>query len=374
MCDSIIGSVRCNLLSLLAALLVQTVGAGAADAATLWVSPDGRAGAPGSADAPLPSLAEAAGRAQPGDVIKIAGGTYAGAQPIRLGASGTADALIRIEPADATRPLFDFSAQRFEQRASGIVVQGDYWHVIGVEVIGSAHNGIQVTGHHNIIERCITHENQDSGIQLNAPASENLVLNCDSYRNVDRPTHGENADGFAAKFEIGPGNIFRGCRAWENADDGFDLWKAPVPVRIESCVAFRNGINLWGIEGFTGNGNGFKLGGDFIPAAHMVTGCVATDQPARGFDQNNNMSGLTVEQCTAIRCKSGFSFTRTPSTGQPHVLRGNLAWDAPAMLVEGTVQERNQWFHADGSPAPARIGKPTPPGTPKSTRRRPATP
>ena len=73
-------------------------------------------------------------------------------------------------------------------------------------------------------------------------------------------------------------------------------------MRIENCVAFRNGLDLWGIEGFTGNGNGFKLGGDFIPAAHVVIGCVATDQPKRGFDQNNNTAGLTVEHCTAIRC------------------------------------------------------------------------
>jgi hypothetical protein len=54
------------------------------------------------------------------------------------------------------------------------------------------------------------------------------------------------ADGFGAKFEVGPGNVFRGCRVWENADDGFDLWKAPFPVGIENCVAFRNGLDLWG--------------------------------------------------------------------------------------------------------------------------------
>ncbi len=318
--------------------------------ATLLVAPDGE------------SLAAAAARAQPGDVIRVASGVYSLAQPVRFARSGTAAQPIVVEAAGGDRPVFDFSAQTFESRRNGIEVHGDYWHLVGLEVIGAARNGINVSGHHNVIERCATHANQDSGLQLSAPASDNLVLDCDSYRNVDRPTRGENADGFAAKFLIGPGNVFRGCRAWENADDGFDLWKAPEPVRIEYCVAFRNGVDVWGIAGFTGNGNGFKLGGDYVPAAHVVIGCVAMDQPVRGFDQNNNMAGLTVEHCTAVRCKIGFAFVRTPATGQPHVLRDNVSWDAPARLVAGTVQERNEWRQADGTPATPTILPPTPPG------------
>jgi hypothetical protein len=314
-----------------------------AEAATFFVAPTGRAGAVGTAAEPFGSLVEAADHAQTGDVIRVAGGIYKHDQPVRLSKSGTAEAPIRIEWADAKWPVLDFSAQKFEERTSGIAVQGDYWQIVGLEVVGAARSGINVTGHHNTIEQCRIHENQGSGVDIAAPASHNLVLNCDSYRNVDRPTRGQNADGFGAKFQIGPGNIFRGCRAWENADDGFDLWKAPHPVCIENCVAFRNGLDLWGIEGFTGNGNGFKLGGDFVAAAHVVTGCVATDQPKQGFDQNNNTAGLTVEHCTAIRCQYGFSFTLATTTGQPHVLRDNIGWDAPAVFVEGTVQEHNLW-------------------------------
>lgn len=318
-----------------------------AAAATLWVAPNGQAGAAGTAEAPLASLAEAAARAQAGDVIRIAGGTYPHTRSVQLVGSGTAAAPIRIEPADTRWPRFDFSAQQFEQRQSGIIVQGDYWHLVGIEVIGSSRSGINVTGHHNIIERCRTRDNQGSGVDLSAPASHNLVLNCDSYRNVDRPTRGQNADGFGAKFEVGPGNVFRGCRAWENADDGFDLWKAPYPVRIENCVAYRNGLDLWGIAGFTGNGNGFKVGGDFVSAAHVVTGCVAMDQPKRGFDQNNNTGTLLFERCTALRCGIGFSVILNPKSGEPNVLRDNVAWDAPVVLVHGTVEVNNLWSAAD---------------------------
>jgi len=328
--------------------------------AEIYVAPTGKTGAAGTAAAPLAGLDEAVGRAHAGDVIRVAGGTYKYDKVVRLSASGTATAPIRVEPADAARPLFDFSAEKFSDRNSGILVSGDYWQVVGLEVIGTARFGIETTGHHNVIERCVAHDNQNTGIQLSAPASYNLVLNCDSYRNVDRPTRGENADGFGAKYQIGAGNIFRSCRAWENADDGFDLWKAPFPVHIEYCVAFRNGVDLWGIEGYVGNGNGIKIGGDFIPAAHVVIGCVAMDQPNRGFDQNNNTGGLTVEQCTAIRCKFGFSFTTATVTGQPHALRDNVSWDAPAEVVTGTVLERNRWMTADGVPWDPTIGESLP--------------
>src|SRR6266481_6224229 len=92
--------------------------------------------------------------------------------------------------------------------------------------------------------------------------SNNLVLNCDSIRNYDAPVGG-NADGFTAKWSLGPGNVFRGCRAWENSDDGWDLWMETSTVLINTCWAFRNGSNVFASGSFNGNGNGFKLGGNF---------------------------------------------------------------------------------------------------------------
>ena len=81
----------------LASCMIATA---AATAATIVVAPTGRAGAAGTDAAPLASLAEAASRAKAGDVIRLVGGTYRHAETIRLTASGTAGAPIRIEPAD----------------------------------------------------------------------------------------------------------------------------------------------------------------------------------------------------------------------------------------------------------------------------------
>jgi hypothetical protein len=65
------------------------------------------------------------------------------------------------------------------------------------------------------------------------------TLNCDSTRNFDGPVGG-NADGFSAKWSLGPGNVFSGCRSWENFDDGWGLWMGSQPVLITNCWAFRN--------------------------------------------------------------------------------------------------------------------------------------
>lgn len=49
-------------------------------------------------------------------------------------------------------------------------------------------------------------------------------MNCDAHDNYDGYSEGDsgNVDGFGghANKETSTGNIFRGCRAWNNGDDG----------------------------------------------------------------------------------------------------------------------------------------------------------
>jgi hypothetical protein len=95
-------------------------------------------------------------------------------------------------------------------------------------------NGIYIQSYYNIVENCILFNNNDTGIQISNGGSYNLVINCDSYLNNDPLTNGENADGFAAKLGIGPGNVFRGCRAWNNSDDGYDMYEAADTVLVDN--------------------------------------------------------------------------------------------------------------------------------------------
>ena len=332
---------------LVSLLLVIGLGAATPPSATgrtWYVSTTGKRGAAGTDQAPLASLSEAAARARAGDVIRLATGTYREGRTIRLDAAGTEKQPVRIEAADMERPVLDFAEQPENEKGSrGLEIAGDYWQIVGIEVAHAGSFGFFITGSHNIVHRCVARENRNTGIQLDARASYNLISDSDSYRNFDPETLGENADGFAAKHGVGPGNVFRGCRSYQNADDGFDLWMAPYPIVIEDSVAFRNGYNLWGIEDFQGDGNGFKLGGNYIDAAHQVRRCVSIENPLNGFDQNHNLGALTIEDSVAIRCGRGFALPETARRGH-NVLRGNSSFGCQNLLEPHVTSVGNHWY------------------------------
>ena len=131
--------------------------------------------------------------------------------------------------------MIDFSPQPRGTSSRGFAMPNSYWHVKGLVIHSAGDNGIYVTGSNNTVEDCVLFDNEDTGLQISGGGSYNLVLNCDSYANYDSATHGENADGFAPKLNIGPGNVFRGCRAWWNSDDGWDLWMGTSPVTIRAA-------------------------------------------------------------------------------------------------------------------------------------------
>jgi len=69
----------------------------------------------------------------------------------------------------------------------------------------------------------------------------------------------DGADGLQMNYVTGTNNTIRNCRAWWNADDGFDLWENTGTVTIENCWAFWNGYQP-GTFLTAGNGSGIKLG------------------------------------------------------------------------------------------------------------------
>ena len=330
-----------------------TVSATNVNLATLlyYVAASGSDGNSGTnLDQPLATLVRAAELAEPGDVICVRGGTYHSATRIRLARGGKPAQPIRVCSFADEHPVFDFTAQRFAPTNCGIDVSGSWWWIDGLEIFGAGSSGIHITGHSNVVERCVVHHCRQSGIAISQPGSHNLVLDCDSFRNFDydagtNNTHGEDADGFAAKFGIGPGNVFSGCRTWENADDGWDLWKATNAVVITNCWSFRNGTNFMHDPLFSGDGNGFKLGGFYYPGPHHLMNCVAFDNPHNGFDQNNNTAGLTLDHNTAwANGDSNFQLTHGSNT-VPHVLRNNLslAGGKPDAFRPGSLMTNNSW-------------------------------
>jgi hypothetical protein len=311
--------------------------------AQIFVSPDGDDTNPGTFDLPYRSLTKAISVAGPDSLIYMRGGVYNDSTTHTLNKSGTPDHYIKVWAYPGETPILDFSNQPVSTSSRGIRITHNYWHIKGLVIRNAKDNGIYIQSFYNIVENCVLYNNNDTGIQISNNGSYNLVLNCDSYLNNDPLTFGENADGFAAKLGIGPGNVFRGCRAWNNSDDGYDMYEAADTVLVDGCWSFRNGYNIWGFPNFSGDGNGFKLGGNYFADPHKIIRCVAFDNPNKGFDQNNNTAGITVYNNTAWGNGSrNFSFPTQPTSGA-HTLKNNISFNGSISLASNTIQEANSW-------------------------------
>jgi hypothetical protein len=271
-------------------------------------------------DSPFRTITKAITVAVAGDTIYIRGGVYV------YSGSSTAITLPQKEEASAVNrcylisypgehALLDFSAMSGTS-ADGIKINGSYWYLKGLDLKGAPHNGLKISGgNYNIVEFCASFENRNTGVQLAAGASYNRIINCDSYYNADA-LYG-NADGFSPKLDVGTGNYFYGCRAWQNSDDGWDGYLRPsddVTDTLENCWSFMNGYLKNGTIQ-TGNGNGFKTGGcdtvdDGIRRLRhnmILKNCIAFDNKAKGFDQNHNRGTVTMLNCTAFNNGNGSS-------------------------------------------------------------------
>ncbi|MFC8722698.1 carbohydrate-binding protein [Kitasatospora sp. NPDC057198] len=279
----------------------------------LYVAPNGTDGAAGTQSAPT-TLTSAISRIAPGGTIYLRGGTYAYSKSVTVpaGSNGTAAARTTLSAYPGETPVLDFSAMSEDPANRGLVVNADYWHVYGLTVQRAGDNGIYVSGSHNVIERTVTRYNRDSGLQLgrissSTPASQwpsdNLILSAESHDNAD--SDGEDADGFAAKLTVGPGNVFRYTVSHNNIDDGWDLYTksetGPIgPVTIEDSLSYSNGTLSNGTVNANGDRNGYKLGGDDIAVNHTVRRSIAYHNGHHGFTWNSNPGSMAVSDNLSI--------------------------------------------------------------------------
>lgn len=283
---------------------------------TLYTAPNGNSEASGTYDDPI-EIYRAFSMLEAGDTLILKDGEYS--TPARFyilentGRDGTEENPITVKAEHDGKALLDFTAMGFGSNNRGLQLCSDWWYIKGLVVKGAGDNGIYIGGNHITVENCETYYCMDSGIQIGRAnslqqdiaswPSYNLVLNCTSHDNSD-PT-GEDADGFACKLTTGVGNVFKGCIAYNNIDDGWDLYSkadtGPIgPVLIEDCVAFNNGVASDGHGKESSDGNGFKLGGEQIAVQHVVKNCVAFNNLAHGFTDNSNPGTISIENCTAF--------------------------------------------------------------------------
>jgi hypothetical protein len=309
-------------------------------AAEYYVAPTGNDENPGTAEKPRATLAAAADLLKAGDTLWVQPGTYEKQPHIRLRQAGKKGSPITIQAAPGQRPVIDFGGEP----GDGVAITAAWWHIKGITFAHAGHNAVHIEGfmaYSNIIENVTAWANGNTGMHIGYAASDNTFLNCDSYENFDPAKHGQDADGFGAKNDVGSGNKFVGCRSWHNSDDGFDMWYAGSGVRFENCYAWGNGENIWKDPKFEGNGNGFKLGQR--QGKHVLTNCVVWDQPHGGFDLNGNSSGVTVTNCTAFHCGNNFQFTSVQGNADKNVLHNNISFEGGVRIDPRMDDKNNSW-------------------------------
>ena len=293
---------------------------GPAYGATYYVAPTGDDSATGAQDKPFASLTKGQSAAAAGDTVFFRGGGYAihsttAEIAFTLSKSGSSGKPIHYMAYPGEVPVFDFKGMTAAKRIKGILVTGSWLHVKGLELKNipqtdalKAHESWCVYvdgGSNNVFEQLDMHHNMGPGFFIQNGAN-NLVLNCDSHDNYDAfsytgstLTPGENADGFGChvKSASGTGNVFRGCRAWFNADDGWDFINCMAAVTVENCWTWGNGYKSGtNPPQAAGNGNGFKIGGFGNPPSgvpnpipqHTVRFCLAFNNRSAGFYQNHH--------------------------------------------------------------------------------------
>jgi len=286
------------------------------------------------------------GAVNAGDTLYVFGGTYMLTNQVKTAKAGTAVNYCNMWAYPGEHPYFN--ATNIPSGSNrGIYISKDFWHVKGIEVGFAPDNGIIITSGSNIVEGCVMHDNNNDGMTLgstSAKAHDNLILNCDSYRNFQASSGGNNGDGYSAKTGCGVNNVFQGCRSYLNSDDGWDFYdNDSSTVTLLNCWSFMNGSNQWNVGSFSGNGNGFKLGGAGTHAQHVLMQCVAFDNIAKGFDYNLSVAGHTMLNCTSFgNGKPNYEFPATPTTGT-NTFKNDVSYLGSNDIVAGSIMISNSW-------------------------------
>ena len=336
-------------------------------AAEFYLAPGGADSNTGTQASPFATLQKGNSAAAAGDTVWLRGGTYYSTTQITLSKSGTSDtSRTKIWAYPGEVPILDFSKYQTTNTAAdvpAILVTGSWMHLKGLEI---ANGKVGASGDHsysllrtknasnNTFELLNIHHGFGPGLFIDTGNGGNLILNCDSHDNYDvngSQGDGQNGDGFGVHYQAsGPSTIIRGCRAWMDSDDGYDLISQEVPVTVESSWAFQNG------HGSSGNGNGFKMGSSQTGIRHLVQNNVAWSNSAAGFYANHSTGGNTWYNNTSYNNGTQYNMlassfdssgnvtgTITLTGSKVHIMRNNIGFPNKNSNMGGVDTSFNTW-------------------------------
>jgi hypothetical protein len=142
----------------------------------------------------------------------------------------------------------------------------------------------------------------------------------------------------------------RGCRGYDNSDDGYDFINAPGSCTVENSWAFRNGY-VPDTGSTAGNGAGFKAGGYGSPpstsngAEHTVQNCVAFGNRSQGFYANHHPGRINFFNNTSFDNATNYDMLADSGYPSDHVIRNNIAYGSGGTLsrLTGGTASSNSW-------------------------------
>ena len=353
--------------------LFLVLSAATLSAATYYASPTGN-GNGNTVNTPCSFLSGIKKLSAPGDTLYLLSGQYDLGNTQIGNLNGTSSRRIVIAGYDGinaqgTYPaILDFRTTPYGTRGLQIKSSCTYLHIKNLTLRYSGKNNLYNEGSNCLFENLDIYGSADTGCQMKN-GGNSIIKNVDSHDNFDYETmsgttanFGGNADGFADKQHSGGPNTYIGCRAWNNSDDGWDFFQRASTGNtiIENCICYMNGAPFYDMRnhgryqtdkswfdskvGTTmtdrygntititleqypnqGNGNGFKMGGNYTNHLLEIHHCFAVGNYARGFDQNNNDGTMWVYNNTSYLNQTNYGFTTAYGTSH---LRNNISFSS----------------------------------------------
>lgn len=302
-----------------------------------------------------------------GDIIYMRGGTYYYNKTQNLRAvSGTSDNYTRLWNYPGERPII--------RPAVGWVYDGWYYgiyfqnlssiYVLGLDVCyftyqqTSCCRGIMAQNVNNSIFENLACYRNELGMMVTGNSGGNYIINCDFYENYDpysNPPY-NNGDGLdVSTIPQGYNNAINFCRAWYNADDGFDFFNNEGIITMNGCWTWMNGYQedheSFNQPPMIGNdGNGFKLGqaqNAVSTTRRYLYNCIAALNRVNNFSQNTlDPQILTCELYNCLSYGSvqrGYQFNWGAEGSTNSILRNNIAYLNNAHLSNWIINDHNTW-------------------------------
>lgn len=334
-----------------------------------YASTTGSDSNPGTFDKPFASWEKLGSVLVAGDTGWVRGGTY---RTTKLASTsvfcsinnknGTSTNPIVIMAYPGEQPVFNLDNIKCTATGTPNIIQinsSSYLKVKGLRATGLAQNpsvspaskqytyGWGIYNCNNTtFEQCESDRNCE-GFQVGGGYNY-LFLNCDAHDNQDPySSYAYNgSNGFSCTGQPASVNVtYRGCRAWYNCDDGFDIYGSDGMFVYENCESFWNGYVPGDRTRPVGNGNGFKLGpSSAMPTVikHILTKCISFENRAQGFDQNNGQCINQIVNCTTYG--NGNNGYLMCANNIKNVLTNNISYSDQSQVCAGmSVSTNNTW-------------------------------